>query len=394
MAPPSVSPAAPHVDPFDEFDARENERQLVEAAEAPAEGGTIGPAWAHGLLERAPGETDLDLEFDEDAPLAAAIPPSPVSAVLVEPPAELEIADEDDPLEEADVAAHEAEPPVVAEALPDPEPTPEALDEAEPVPESAPEAEPEQEPELNDLEPVVDDALEPQATPAEPTSEPQWPETRAWPPDGATQLPAWPIPEPAQRPRAGAYLPPSALLTTIAEPDEIASADEPRVATAGAAHASVAIADRPSTETAEAGARPRMPGIDPAFPPQVIVVGAGLTSLGFLLPWAAIVIGSGRIGGYLEQWGLAGPGHLILLIAVIALGAAASQVDRLPGWARPGIPALVLTGLLVGILWPYLFGSFQTSIGVYVTLVGALVLGVGAALELWHRRHVVTARPV
>jgi hypothetical protein len=137
-----------------------------------------------------------------------------------------------------------------------------------------------------------------------------------------------------------------------------------------------------------------MPGIDPAFPPQVIVVGAGLTSLGFLLPWAAIVIGSGRIGGYLEQWGLAGPGHMILLVAAIALGAAASQVDRLPAWARPGIPALVLAGLLVGILWPYLFGSFQTSIGVYVTLVGALVMGVGAALELWHRRHVVAARPV
>ena len=29
---------------------------------------TIGPAWAHGPLERAPGETDLDL-VDEDAPL-------------------------------------------------------------------------------------------------------------------------------------------------------------------------------------------------------------------------------------------------------------------------------------------------------------------------------------
>jgi hypothetical protein len=130
-----------------------------------------------------------------------------------------------------------------------------------------------------------------------------------------------------------------------------------------------------------------MPSLDPAVPSQVVAIGAGIAGLGFLLPWAAIVIGSGRIGGYLDQWGLAGPGHVLVLVALAGLGAAAVQIERLPGWARPGVPAMVVGGLLVGLVWPYLFGSLRPSVGTYVTLVGAALLTVGGLVDLWVVRH-------
>jgi hypothetical protein len=401
MTPPSVSPAAPAVDStVVAATDRETGPEPIEPIEPIVGAATIGPAWAHGVLERAPSETDLDVEFDEDAPLAAATPElAPAAAV--------------DP-----ASGNEDEPPIPSGLNgPDPEPDMDVDAAQAPLPE-APAIEPEPEP---GLEPEPELAIEPEPAPellaepflglapgsGEPASvvgadeldvevpaaaqahEPQWPETRAWPPPGATQSPAWP--EPAQRPRAGAYLPPSAMLTTVAEPAGTA-ADRPD-APAASTHASVAIADGPPTEAARTDAR-RMPGIDPAFPPQIVVVGAGIVALGFVLPWAPIVIGSGRIGGYLDQWGLAGPGHPLLLLVVIALGAFASQVDRLPRWARPGIPGLVLAGLLIGLLWPYFFGSIQASVGVYVTLAGALVLSVGGMLDLWLRRHAGSTRSV
>jgi hypothetical protein len=307
---------------------------------------------------------------------AEAVEASTVEPVLEPKP---EPAPEPAPEPEMEVEAAEAQLPEAPIVEPESEP------EQEPAPESEPD------PALPAAAPVVDeDELDVEDPAAVQAHEPQWPETRAWPPPGATQSPAWP--EPAQRPRAGAYLPPSALLTSVAEPDEIAANDRPVVAP-DPTHPSVAIADAPRPESEKADAR-RGRRIDEAFPPQVVVVGAGIATLGFVLPWAPIVIGSGRIGGYLEQWGLAGPGHWLLLLVVIALGAFASQVDRLPRWARPAIPGLVLAGLLIGLVWPYFFGTIQASIGAYVTLAGALVLSVGGMLDLWLRRHAGAPRAV
>jgi hypothetical protein len=68
MASPSVSPGAPAA----AMDVTETDTDSTPDPHEVAEGlSTIGPAWAHGPLERAPGETDLD--FDEDAPLAAEV---------------------------------------------------------------------------------------------------------------------------------------------------------------------------------------------------------------------------------------------------------------------------------------------------------------------------------
>jgi hypothetical protein len=139
----------------------------------------------------------------------------------------------------------------------------------------------------------------------------------------------------------------------------------------------------------------RLLAVDRAFPPQAVVVGASIATLGFLMPWAPIVIGSTHTGGYLDQWGLAAPGHAALLLVIIALGAAASQVDRLPDWARPGLPAVILSGILVGLVWPYLLiVGFQPTIGVYLTLAASIVLVVGGLLDLWVTRHAGGTRAV
>ncbi len=369
MTPPAVSSPPPA-----------DVESIVDAVEpAASESNTIGPAWAHGPLERAPGETDRDLAGDEDPsridtlaadavdaingaqPGRGAQPVAQVAAAEVEPGPNSRFDGN------ADVARHEA--PVATAAA--------GVVAAE-EPSSSVEAQAE--------EAAGDLAGTSLATTA---NEPSWPETRGWPPPGAGQ----PAPEPPPRPRAGAYLPPSAVLTTVGEASEAASAKPsagpPSVAAASPVHGAVHDAG------AAAPRSRRWPEIDGAFPPQAVVVGAALAALGFLLPWAPIVIGSTHTGGYLDQWGLAAPGHAALLLVIAAFGAAASQVDRLPDWARPGLPAVILSGVLIGLVWPYLFVvGFQPSAGVYLTLIAAIVLVAGGLLDLWVTRHAGGARPV
>ena len=48
--------------------------------------------------------------------------------------------------------------------------------------------------------------------------------------------------------------------------------------------------------------------------------GAGLVAFGMLMPWARVVIGSSGATGIFDTWGLAGPGHILLLAwAVVVL---------------------------------------------------------------------------
>jgi hypothetical protein len=221
--------------------------------------------------------------------------------------------------------------------------------------------------------------------------EPRWPESRTWPPPDAGPAPLW-HPRPDARPRAGAYVPPSAEPIADGSP-RTAPARVPSSPPPPVVESPVAMTENPSTETTrrEPG---RLPELSPALGSQAVAIGAGIAAVGFLLPWAAIVIGSGRIGGFLNQWGLAGPGHPLIFLVIVALAAAASQVKRLPAWARPGLPAAILAGLLVGLVWPYLFGTLQPTIGVFVTLVGAVVLAAGGLIDLWVARHGEEPRPV
>jgi peptidoglycan/LPS O-acetylase OafA/YrhL len=106
-----------------------------------------------------------------------------------------------------------------------------------------------------------------------------------------------------------------------------------------------------------------------------------------MLPWAEIVIGSGVMGGYLAQWGLAGPGHPLILALVAGLIGLTLLAERLPRWARLGLPSIALAFLLIGLAWPYLAGPFDASVGVYVVAVGALVMIAGGLLDRIGLRH-------
>jgi hypothetical protein len=190
--------------------------------------------------------------------------------------------------------------------------------------------------------------------------------TNGWPPPGTnTGAPQWPVEIAPVRPPAGAYLPP----TEVLQPDVPAaqSTTDPG----------------PSADEA-ADERWSLPDDVAA---RVTLAGAVTVAFGFLLPWSRFVIGAAGRQSYFDQWGLAGPMHL--LVAVLALGIAAMTLvdDRLPRWLRSGFPALIVAGLVLGLAWPYLFGGFGAGLGLIVCPVGAVILGVGGILDLQRVRH-------
>jgi hypothetical protein len=174
----------------------------------------------------------------------------------------------------------------------------------------------------------------------------------------------------AARNPAGAYLPPSAVLP----PAEALPLPN--------AKAGSASADRPTS--AFGGIQL---GLSPRAPAMTIAGGAGMAILGFLLPWADIVLGSASMGGYFDRWGLAGPGHPVVLALVIGLAGLGVAAERLPRWAGPRIPGLALAFLLLGLAWPYLFGPFNASLGIFFVSIGAAVIVVGGLLDLVASRH-------
>lgn len=195
-----------------------------------------------------------------------------------------------------------------------------------------------------------------------------------WPPAGDRG----PLPMPATRTPAGAYLPPSAVL------DALDPAAAPGAADRGAARAKRSGASGGTARGLDL--RRALGSLDLAddTPRAVIAVGAAIAAIGFLLPWANVLAGAGLLGGYFTQWGLAGPGHWIviaLLLGVVVIALAGAPTARWP----VGLGAIALAALLVGMTWPYLFGVLGRSVGVWVVIAGALVLVVGGILDRGHR---------
>lgn len=109
------------------------------------------------------------------------------------------------------------------------------------------------------------------------------------------------------------------------------------------------------------------------------IAGAALSLVGFLLPWSSTaVIGADGVG-YFDRWGIAGPGHLLAVLATVAVLAAAILRARVPMWAGIGIPGVGLGALLIGLVWPYLFGPLGGSLGAMAVALGAAML-VGAGI--------------
>ena len=184
-------------------------------------------------------------------------------------------------------------------------------------------------------------------------------------------------------PLPGAYLPPNSMMPALAGTNGSVAAvalahdpGDPDPAAAGAA--GVRLADV-------------LPGLAPDRLTEIagwfVVVGSSVAVLGFLLPWSVMVVGARGSGSYLDDWGMASPTHMLIvlgLLAVLALGVLQTPV---PAWLRTGVLGLGLGGLLVGLTWPYLFGPLGAGIGVLITSLGAVALLIGGGVASWATRH-------
>jgi phosphatidylserine synthase len=89
--------------------------------------------------------------------------------------------------------------------------------------------------------------------------------------------------------------------------------------------------------------------------------------------------GASPLANYLDRWGLAGPGVWLVLIGLVALATIAGSSGRTASWPV-GLPAVVAAAFLAGLVWPYAVGGFGRSIGIWIVVIGAVVLLVGGLL--------------
>ena len=186
----------------------------------------------------------------------------------------------------------------------------------------------------------------------------------SWPPPGDRG----PIPAPEPRTPAGAYLPPSAVLPPLDLPAPAAPEPESAVGT-WASRSTAALSDALESIHVTADASRR-----------AVAIGAGLSAVGLLLPWVNTLPGANPLAGYLDRWGLAGPGMWLVFAGLLVLTAIAGSSGRPASWPV-GLASVATAAFLVGLVWPYVIGGLGRSIGIWVVLVGAAVLVVGGLLD-------------
>jgi hypothetical protein len=124
------------------------------------------------------------------------------------------------------------------------------------------------------------------------------------------------------------------------------------------------------------------------------VAGAAFAAVGFLLPWGQVVIGSADTG-YFGRWGIAGPWHLVVALAILSILGLALIDNKVPLWLRTGIAGLGLGALLLGLVWPYVtLPALGMGPGALIAGIGAAALVVSGILALVTDRHAEAARPV
>lgn len=116
-------------------------------------------------------------------------------------------------------------------------------------------------------------------------------------------------------------------------------------------------------------------------------LGSGLVAVSLLLPWSRSVIGSAGVNGYFDSWGVAGPGHVLVLAWAIALLGAAVIPSRIPLWITRGVAPLALGVFVLGLAWPYAIGPLGGQIGVVLAFVAGIVLVVTGLVGEWFTRH-------
>jgi hypothetical protein len=201
---------------------------------------------------------------------------------------------------------------------------------------------------------------------------------------------ASPLPEVAAAPPIdppGAYVPPLPVSAMPAGP--------PAPARAWAGYGDAGAGAAATAGSNAKGAKDR--AIDPSriaeFVGSVSIAGAALAAVGFLLPWASVVIGSTG-SGYFDRWGLAGPGHVIVVAGILTVLALSVVRNPIPTWIRTGIGGLAVGSLLLGLTWPYLLGPLDAAPGVLIDAIGAIALIGSGVLALATDRHAEVEKPV
>lgn len=116
------------------------------------------------------------------------------------------------------------------------------------------------------------------------------------------------------------------------------------------------------------------------------IAGGALAAVGFLLPWGSSMIGATGTD-YLSRWGIAGPFHLLVALASVAIVLLAVVPNPVPAWIRVGIAGTMLAMFLLGLAWPYVFGFSSTGPGALAVAVGATVLLAAGIICLVTDRH-------
>jgi hypothetical protein len=202
--------------------------------------------------------------------------------------------------------------------------------------------------------------------------------------------------QPVDASAPGAYVPPAPIPAGPAAPARAWAGTNGATAGAAAAGGSAAVVVDGSASAD--GTAPRFAGLDretlQEWAGWLAVGGAALALIGFVLPWAATMIGSPGID-YIDRWGLAGPGHPFVVLGLLAVLALALLHNPIPLWLRIGLPGVILGTLLLGLVWPYLWSDvLGTTLGVYVAALGAVLLLIAGVVALVSDRHADGARPV
>jgi hypothetical protein len=129
------------------------------------------------------------------------------------------------------------------------------------------------------------------------------------------------------------------------------------------------------------------------FTGWLAIAGGALAAVGFLLPWGVSIIGARGVD-YFGRWGVAGPFHVFVVLAVVAVVVLAIVPNRIPAWIRIGLAGTILGVFLLGLIWPYVFGLSSTGPGAYAVGVGAIALLVAGITSLVTNRHGKAAPPV
>jgi hypothetical protein len=112
----------------------------------------------------------------------------------------------------------------------------------------------------------------------------------------------------------------------------------------------------------------------------LILGGATLALVSFVLPWATDGVIGSRGAGYTADWGLANPGHLLMIAAAAAVLILHLVANPMPAWFRSGVLPLLIGGILAGLAFAYYARPAGGGAGVAVLLAGAVVLIVGGSL--------------